>query len=68
MKNIGDKVRVYCDMCNRHFNGLLLDYDASSILPYTVAVYGHLNKIDINSFEEVEYVDWGNAYEVEEKK
>ena len=66
---IGAKVRVYCAWCRKYFNGILLDYDANSWIPYTVAVYGHnYRDISIDSFEEVEYVDWRNAYEVEEKK
>ena len=69
MKNIGAKVRVYCDMCCKYMNGVLLDVDDSCV-PYTVATYSHHlpGAINVESYSEVEFVDWEDAYECKKEK
>ena len=57
--DIGKRVRVYCSMCHKYMNGILLDFDDSCV-PYTVATRSHHlpGAILVGGFTEIEFVDW----------
>ena len=65
---IGRKVQVYCSMCSRTLNGIVLDYNNDDTqFPYTVATFNHYLRgrtWHVEVFSEVKFVDWEEADEV----